>query len=127
VIQSVGFPDGEMDMKMTQAQPEVDERRCTRCGLCVEACSCDAVKVGDHGPVFTCPEAEPRAEAGCSCLCEEVCPTGAISWPFQIVLDADANGRSSAAEQSGTDSSTGPASTFAQTAGGGGGRKEREC
>jgi formate hydrogenlyase subunit 6/NADH:ubiquinone oxidoreductase subunit I len=118
-------------MKMTQALPQVDETRCTRCGLCEEACSCQAVKVGDDGPVFTCPEAEspadPGAEAECSCLCEEVCPTGAISWPFEIVLEADASRRTSSAEQSGSDVCTDPASTFAQTAGGGGARKEREC
>jgi formate hydrogenlyase subunit 6/NADH:ubiquinone oxidoreductase subunit I len=118
-------------MKITQAQPEVDETRCTRCGLCVEACGCDAVKVGDRGPVFTCAEAESRADPGteaeCSCLCEEVCPTGAISWPFEIVLEADASRRANSAEQFGSDPRTDPASTIAQTAGGGGGEKELRC
>ena len=44
------------------------------------ACPCQAVKLAEQGLVFTCPESCPHtltcAEAlGCSCLCEEVCPT----------------------------------------------------
>ena len=47
-------------MNTTWALPQVDETRCTLCGLCVEVCPCQAVKLGDQEPVFTCPE-------DCSC------------------------------------------------------------
>ncbi len=75
-------------MNRTWALPQVDETRCTLCGLCVEACSCQAVQLGERGPIFACPEAclRTRAEAcDCCCLCEEVCPTSAITCAFEIV------------------------------------------
>ena len=83
-----------MKMNTTWALPQVDETRCTLCGLCVEACPCHAIELGEQGPIFACPEACPHtptcAEAPeCSCLCEEVCPTGAISCPFEIVFETD--------------------------------------
>lgn len=86
-----------MKMNATCALPQVDETRCTLCGLCAEACPCHAVKLGEQGLVFACPEACPchgiGAEAlDCSCLCEEVCPTGAIACAFEIVLEADQGG-----------------------------------
>jgi len=74
--------------------PQVDETRCTLCGLCVEACPCHAVKLGERGPIFSCPEVCPSPSTcppnmgGC-CVCEEVCPTGAITYAFEIVLEAD--------------------------------------
>jgi formate hydrogenlyase subunit 6/NADH:ubiquinone oxidoreductase subunit I len=81
-------------MNATCALPQVDETRCTLCGLCVEACPCHAVELGEQGPIFACPEACPHASTcagalGCSCLCEEVCPAGAITCAFEIVLEAD--------------------------------------
>jgi formate hydrogenlyase subunit 6/NADH:ubiquinone oxidoreductase subunit I len=82
-------------MKMnTYALPQVDETRCTLCGLCMEACPCHAVKLGEQELIFSCPESCPHTSTGdealdCSCLCEEVCPTGAISCAFEIVLEAD--------------------------------------
>lgn len=72
------------------ALPEVDETRCTLCGLCVEACPCQAVTLGDRGLIFSCPEVCPSA--GCAygcCLCEEICPAGAITYTFEIVLEVD--------------------------------------
>jgi formate hydrogenlyase subunit 6/NADH:ubiquinone oxidoreductase subunit I len=83
-----------MKMDKTWALPQVDETLCTLCGLCVEACPCQAVELGEQGPVFTCPESCPHTPTcaetlECSCLCEEVCPTGAISCAFEIVLETD--------------------------------------
>ncbi len=75
-------------MNRTWALPQVDETRCTLCGLCVEACPCHAVELGERGPIFTCPEACRRTcteTFACCCLCEEVCPTGAITCAFEIV------------------------------------------
>ena len=81
-------------MNTTWALPQVDETRCTLCGLCVGACSCHAIELGEQGPVFTCPETCPCHCTGteatdCSCLCEEVCPTGAITCAFEIVFETD--------------------------------------
>ena len=74
--------------------PQVSEKLCTLCGMCVEACACDGVRLGDAGPVFTCnatdDEIAVSADAvDCACPCEDACPTGAIAWPFEIVLQAD--------------------------------------
>jgi formate hydrogenlyase subunit 6/NADH:ubiquinone oxidoreductase subunit I len=75
-------------MNETWALPQVDETLCTLCGLCVDACPCHAVELGERGPVFVCPEACLHANTEtCDycCLCEEVCPTGAITCAFEIV------------------------------------------
>ena len=81
-------------MNRTWALPQVDETRCNLCGLCVEACPCHAVELGEQGPIFSCPEVCLCLRTGgeafdCCCLCEEVCPTGAITCAFGIVLEAD--------------------------------------
>lgn len=76
--------------------PQVDESLCTRCGLCVEACPCGAIRLGEGGPVFDCSELSQRSiecrDSGHGCcmyLCEEVCPTGAIRCSFEIVIGDD--------------------------------------
>ena len=112
---------------MGMTVPKLDEERCTLCGLCVEACGCHAVELRDDGPVFTCLEAGSRAEAearDCDCLCEEVCPTGAISWPFEIVLEAETSRAASSSEQAGADQGADPTSGPAQETGADAGRKE---
>lgn len=75
---------------MTWTLPQLDESLCNLCGLCVEACPCHAVELGERGPIFDCPEVCLGTEGleGC-CLCEEVCPTGAITCAFEIVLEAE--------------------------------------
>jgi ferredoxin len=78
-------------MNMIWAPPEIDETRCRRCELCVQVCPFHAVQLGANGPQFSCPEAcassGVHAELGIYCLCEEACPSGAISWPFEIVIE----------------------------------------
>jgi Fe-S-cluster-containing hydrogenase component 2 len=72
--------------------PYVDESLCTQCGLCVEACPCGGVAMGDTGPVFACPDVCSLAEdETCDewCLCEELCPNAAIVCAFEIVLEAE--------------------------------------
>jgi formate hydrogenlyase subunit 6/NADH:ubiquinone oxidoreductase subunit I len=77
-------------MKKTWTLPQLDETLCNLCGLCVEACPCHAVKLGERGPIFDCPEVCPGTEGPeVCCLCEEVCPTGAITCAFEIVMEAE--------------------------------------
>jgi ferredoxin len=78
--------------------PVVDMSRCTRCGLCVEACRCHAIEMTEQGPVFHCEElCVPGGECPvsdgacphngeCWCACQEACPEHAIDCPFEIVF-----------------------------------------
>ena len=73
---------------MAWANPQVDKNLCNLCGLCVEACSCQAVKMEEQKLVFTCQEAcrnNATDDCDCWCVCEEVCPTGALTCAFEIV------------------------------------------
>ncbi len=77
---------------MERIMPQLNEQLCSQCGLCVSACPCGSVKLDEGGARFSCPETCATSEAGtcdCGCLCEEVCPTGAISVAFEIVLGED--------------------------------------
>jgi Fe-S-cluster-containing hydrogenase component 2 len=80
-------------MDKTGSLPQVDEARCTLCGLCVEVCPCHSVELGERGPAFNCPDSCPDPTCSMalyhSCLSEEVCPSGAISYPFEIVLEGE--------------------------------------
>jgi uncharacterized Fe-S center protein len=80
-------------MDTAWALPQVDETRCTLCGLCVEACCCQAVELVEGRPVFACPDHPTcNGTSDCFCLCEEVCPTGAIACAFEIVLESEQGG-----------------------------------
>ncbi len=68
---------------MTMAEmPVIDWRKCNGCGLCLSVCTCNALVLVDN--VITVIETE---ECGWCLQCEVVCPTGAISCPFEIVID----------------------------------------
>ncbi len=61
--------------------PVVDRGKCDGCGLCVSACACQAlVLVGNS---ITVIETE---KCGWCLQCEVVCPLGAISCPFEIII-----------------------------------------
>jgi len=62
--------------------PMVDPQRCTGCGICVIVCYCEALAL--VGNVVTIIETE---ECGYCTQCEAVCPTGAISCPYEIVVE----------------------------------------
>jgi ferredoxin len=79
-------------MNGTPPLPRVDMALCTRCGLCVEACRCQAIEMTEEGPVFHCGElcdvgSECPNGGDCWCVCQEVCPESAIDCPFEIVFD----------------------------------------
>ena len=71
---------------MVVKMPIIDETKCDRCGLCVSICKCgilvmenNTVKVVE---VLNCG----RCTKICN-MCELVCPNGAISCCFEIVLE----------------------------------------
>jgi MinD superfamily P-loop ATPase len=62
--------------------PVLDLGKCNYCGLCVSVCYYNVLVVIDE--VLTVVETE-RCD-WCT-DCEAVCPTGAISCPFDIVIE----------------------------------------
>jgi MinD superfamily P-loop ATPase len=60
--------------------PITDPAKCNGCGLCTGVCSCNALILVNN--IVTVIETE---ECGWCLECEAVCPTGAISCPFEIV------------------------------------------
>jgi heterodisulfide reductase subunit A2 len=62
--------------------PIIDESKCDGCGLCVSVCTCGGLEIKDN---------VVRNIAGVNCawcaMCELVCPSGAISCPFEIVIE----------------------------------------
>lgn len=70
--------DGEADMR-EWVVPEINLKRCTLCGTCVERCPAGAVEMGPAGPFI----ARPWDCTYCA-LCEEICPEGAISLGYEI-------------------------------------------
>ena len=62
--------------------PLIDPGKCNGCGLCIGVCSCNAlVLVNDKIIVIETEECHWCTQ------CEAVCPTGAISCPFEIVFE----------------------------------------
>ncbi|MGC9356681.1 MAG: indolepyruvate ferredoxin oxidoreductase subunit alpha [Anaerolineae bacterium] len=51
----------------------VDQKRCTGCGLCVDACPLDAIHLLEGRA-----QIDPALCRGCE-VCRSICPTGAIS------------------------------------------------
>jgi MinD superfamily P-loop ATPase len=62
--------------------PVVDYKKCDGCGLCVSICYCGAFVMVNN--VITIIETEV---CGWCTQCEAICPTGAISCPFEIVFE----------------------------------------
>jgi MinD superfamily P-loop ATPase len=61
--------------------PIIDLNKCDGCGLCVSVCHCNALVLVRN--VITITE---TAECDWCTDCEVVCPTGAISCPFEIII-----------------------------------------
>ncbi len=62
--------------------PVIDREKCNGCGLCVSVCYCQALVLVDD--VTTVIETKT---CGWCTQCEAICPTGAISCPFEIVIE----------------------------------------
>jgi len=62
--------------------PVIDQVKCNGCGLCINVCSCRSLVLFENVITFV-----QAGECGWCTLCEAVCPTGAISCPFEIVIE----------------------------------------
>ncbi len=64
----------------------INPQKCNGCGLCVEVCTCNALAIKDSLAVYI----EGSKCSACTrwcCQCEVVCPTRAISCPFEVVIE----------------------------------------
>ncbi len=61
--------------------PVIDPEKCDGCGLCVGVCHFNALAIVNN--VITIIEI---VECDCCADCEAVCLTGAISCPFEIII-----------------------------------------
>jgi NAD-dependent dihydropyrimidine dehydrogenase PreA subunit len=65
--------------------PQIDAAKCIGCELCIKMCPNHALALINSLPVIARPGACDYAA-----VCQEICPTGAISLTFEIVfLDTD--------------------------------------
>lgn len=66
--------------------PIINQEKCDQCGLCITVCTCQAIVMVDN--VVTIIEKKECRQCTRWCtLCEDVCPTGAISCSFEIVIE----------------------------------------
>jgi ferredoxin len=65
---------------LMREMPDFDRERCNGCGLCLSVC-------GHNGFLLDGKVIEINVEAECVVCkdCELVCPTGALTFPFEIV------------------------------------------
>lgn len=63
--------------------PVINTAICSGCGLCVSVCLCGALVIADNVAAFL----DTVEECGWCTECELVCPTGAITCPFEIIFE----------------------------------------
>jgi ferredoxin len=61
--------------------PIIDANKCDGCGLCIDVCSHKALGMVDNVVVII-----RTGECDWCTDCEAVCATGAISCPFEIII-----------------------------------------
>ena len=66
--------------------PEIDESKCQGCGLCASVCRCGALVVVGNKATICKKEGCPGCTRWCT-VCESVCPNGAISCAFEIIIE----------------------------------------
>ena len=62
--------------------PQVDLEKCTGCGTCAAACYCGAVVIVDGKAHII-----EMMMCGWCTVCEAICPSGALSCPYEIILE----------------------------------------
>ena len=66
--------------------PVIDYGKCDCCGLCVSVCKCHRLVIAEG--ILTIMQQEKCNRCGRWCTeCEDVCPAGAISCPFDIIVE----------------------------------------
>lgn len=71
---------------MVGKMPVIDMLKCDNCGLCVSICKCGILVMEDNRVKVVVAVDCGRCTKWCN-TCELVCPTGAITCPFEIVLE----------------------------------------
>jgi MinD superfamily P-loop ATPase len=62
--------------------PVIHQDKCNGCGLCISVCLCNSLVLSENVISFV-----RKGDCGWCTWCEAVCPTGAISCPFEIVVE----------------------------------------
>jgi ferredoxin len=66
--------------------PVIDRGKCDGCGLCLGVCHCKYLVMANN--IVTVIRREECFSCNRWCaLCEAVCPRGAISYPFETVIE----------------------------------------
>ncbi|MDD5127276.1 MAG: hypothetical protein PHR43_04165 [Dehalococcoidales bacterium] len=62
--------------------PVINKKKCNGCGLCVDICTC-------HGLIMvgSVVEIVPTVECDWCTKCEAICPAGAISCSYEIIIE----------------------------------------
>ncbi|MDD4859127.1 MAG: hypothetical protein PHR56_02865 [Dehalococcoidales bacterium] len=62
--------------------PVIDRKKCNGCGLCLTVCKCRGLFInGKTIDIVT------TVECNYCTRCEVICPTGAISCPYEIIIE----------------------------------------
>ena len=62
--------------------PRVNLEKCTGCGICEAACHCGAIIIVEGKATLI-----ETLKCGWWCVCEAVCPQGALYCEFEIVIE----------------------------------------
>jgi len=64
----------------------VDSEKCNGCGLCCAACQCCVLILEENLATFRIKEKCVACTRWCA-ACEDVCPTGAINYTFELTVE----------------------------------------